>query len=105
MQITLISATRVGKTDTATYVHAVHPPGDYPKRETATIFLMPPLSGFLGYFDEKCRDLLQTQLLGRKTDNGWQSGLIPGEWIADTKAMMGTTNVIRTAYICYVSGQ
>lgn len=98
-QVALIAANRVGKTETATYVDAVHAMGDYPEAWNGYRFSHAPVIWCLGYSGEKCRDLLQTPLLGRKTDKGWAGGLIPGERIADTEAMTGTPNAIRTAYI------
>ncbi|PHM51527.1 phage terminase large subunit family protein [Xenorhabdus sp. KK7.4] len=103
-QVALIAANRVGKTDTATYVDAIHAMGDYPDDWSGYQFDHAPLIWCLGYSGEKCRDLLQTPILGRKTDIGWSGGLIPGELIIDTEPMQGTPNGIRTAYVRHNSG-
>ncbi|MDU5828135.1 MAG: terminase family protein [Mixta calida] len=103
-QVGLIAANRVGKTDTATYVDAIHAMGDYPEEWQGHRFSYAPLIWCLGYSGEKCRDLLQTPILGRKTENGWEGGLIPGELIVDTEPMTGTPNAVRTAYIRHKSG-
>ncbi|WP_391529453.1 terminase large subunit domain-containing protein [Photorhabdus akhurstii] len=103
-QVALIAANRVGKTDTATYVDAIHAMGDYPDDWSGYQFDHAPLIWCLGYSGEKCRDLLQTPILGRKTDSGWSGGLIPGELIIDTEPMQGTPNGIRTAYVRHKSG-
>ncbi|CAM3699909.1 terminase large subunit domain-containing protein [Xenorhabdus thuongxuanensis] len=103
-QVALIAANRVGKTDTATYVDAIHAMGDYPDDWSGYQFDHAPLIWCLGYSGEKCRDLLQTPILGRKTDIGWSGGLIPGELIIDTEPMQGTPNGIRTAYVRHKSG-
>lgn len=103
-QVGLIAANRVGKTDTATYMDATHAMGDYPDEWEGYRFDHAPLVWCLGYSGEKCRDLLQTPIIGRKTDNGWQGGLIPGELIVDTEPMAGTPNAVRSAYIRHKSG-
>ncbi|EBP0973200.1 DNA packaging protein, partial [Salmonella enterica] len=64
-QVALIAANRVGKTDTATYIDAIHAMGDYPDGWKGHQFDHAPLIWCLGYSGEKCRDLLQTPLIGR----------------------------------------
>lgn len=103
-QSALIAANRVGKTETATYIDAIHAMGDYPTDWPGHKFDHAPLIWVLGYSGEKCRDLLQAPLIGRKTDNGWEGGLIPGELIVSTEAMTGTPNAVRSAYIKHKSG-
>ncbi len=104
-QVALIAANRVGKTDTATYIDAIHAIGDYPDGWGGYKFDHAPLIWCLGYSGEKIRDLLQTPLLGRKTDDGWEGGLIPGDLIVDTEPMTGTPNAVRSAYIRHKSGR
>lgn len=104
-QVALIAANRVGKTDTATYIDAVHAMGEYPEGWAGYQFSHAPLIWCLGYSGEKCRDLLQTPLIGRKTGNVWSGGLIPGELIIDTEPMAGTPNAIRTAWIQHKTGE
>ncbi|AYX15431.1 MULTISPECIES: terminase large subunit domain-containing protein [Yersinia] len=103
-QVALIAANRVGKTDTATYIDAIHAMGDYPDGWEGYRFDHAPLIWVLGYSGEKCRDLLQTPLIGRKTDNGWEGGLIPGNLIVGVEPMAGTPNAIRSVYIKHKSG-
>lgn len=103
-QVALIAANRVGKTDTATYIDAIHAMGDYPDDWEGYKFDHAPLIWVLGYSGEKCRDLLQTPLIGRKTDNGWEGGLIPGNLIVGVEPMAGTPNAIRSVYIKHKSG-
>lgn len=103
-QVALIAANRVGKTDTATYIDSVHAMGDYPDGWAGYRFDHAPLIWCLGYSGEKCRDLLQTPIIGRKTDNGWEGGLIPGELIIGTEPMTGTPNAVRTVYVQHKSG-
>lgn len=103
-QSALIAANRVGKTETATYIDAIHAMGDYPDEWTGHRFDHAPLIWVLGYSGEKCRDLLQTPIIGRKTDNGWEGGLIPGELITGVEAMTGTPNAVRSVYIRHKSG-
>ncbi|MEU6504670.1 terminase family protein, partial [Streptomyces californicus] len=104
-QVALIAANRTGKTDTGTGIDAIHAMGDYPEGWDGHRFEHAPLIWCLGYSGEKCRDLLQTPILGRRTDNGWDGGLIPGELIVDTEPMQGTPNAVRSAYIRHKSGQ
>lgn len=103
-QIALIAANRVGKTDTATYIDAIHAMGDYPDNWDGYRFDHAPLIWCLGYSGEKCRDLLQAPILGRKTDNGWEGGLIPGDGIISTEAAQGAASAVRSAYIRHKSG-
>lgn len=103
-QSALIAANRVGKTETATYIDAIHAMGDYPDGWTGHRFEHPPLIWVLGYSGEKCRDLLQTPIIGRKTDSGWVGGLIPGDLIVSVEAMSGTSNAVRSVYIRHKSG-
>lgn len=103
-QSALIAANRVGKTETATYIDAIHAMGDYPADWPGHRFDHAPLIWVLGYSGEKCRDLLQTPIIGRKTDNGWEGGLIPGELIVSVEAMTGTPNAVRSVYIRHKSG-
>ncbi|MFP9529106.1 phage terminase large subunit family protein [Pectobacterium brasiliense] len=103
-QVALIAANRVGKTDTATYIDAIHAIGDYPDDWAGHRFEHAPLIWCLGYSAEKIRDLLQTPILGRKTDNGWEGGLIPGDLIVGTEAAQGAANAVRSAYIKHKSG-
>lgn len=103
-QVALIAANRVGKTDTATFIDAIHAIGDYPDDWAGHRFTHAPLIWCLGYSGEKCRDLLQTPLIGRKTDKGWEGGLIPGELITGTEIMQGTANAMRSVYVKHKSG-
>lgn len=103
-QSALIAANRVGKTETATYIDAIHALGDYPEDWPGHKFEHAPLIWVLGYSGEKCRDLLQTPLIGTKTDASWIGGMIPGERILSTEAMPGTPNGVRTVYVRHKSG-
>ncbi|HHR6017795.1 TPA: terminase large subunit domain-containing protein [Providencia alcalifaciens] len=103
-QVALIAANRVGKTDTATYIDAIHAMGDYPDDWEGYKFDHPPLIWCLGYSGEKIRDLLQVPILGRKADDGWSGGLIPGDRIISTEAAQGAANSVRSAYIRHNSG-
>lgn len=103
-QVALIAANRVGKTDTATYMDAIHLLGDYPDGWEGHKFDHPPLVWCLGYSGEKCRDLLQSAIIGKKIDGVFQGGLIPSERIISTEPMTGTPNAVRSAYIRHASG-
>lgn len=95
---------KVGKTETSLYADAIHAMGDYPEDWQGFRLNHPPLVWLLGYSGEKCRDLLQEPLIGKKIDGEWQGGLIPAERIIQTEAMQGTVGAIRTALIRHSSG-
>lgn len=103
-QCALIAANRVGKTDTATYIDAVHLLGEYPDGWTGHRFDHAPLMWCLGYSGEKCRDLLQAAIIGKKVNGEFTGGLIPPERIVSTEPMTGTPNAVRSAYIRHSSG-
>lgn len=103
-QVALIAANRVGKTDTATYIDAIHAMGDYPEEWAGHKFEHAPLIWVLGYSGEKSRDLLQTSIIGRKVEGEWQGGLIPHERIISTESMTGTPNAVRSVYVKHQSG-
>jgi phage terminase large subunit-like protein len=104
-QVGLIAANRVGKTETATYIDALHAIGDYPEGWTGHRFDHAPLLWVLGYSGEKCRDLLQTPLIGLRMGDNWEGGLIPSELIIKTEAMSGTPNAVRTVWVRHSSGE
>lgn len=104
-QCALIAANRVGKTETSLYMDAVHAMGHYPDNWPGHKFDHAPLIWCLGYSGEKCRDLLQTPLIGIKGDDGrWSGGLIPGHLIVKTESMTGTSGAMRTVYVRHRSG-
>lgn len=104
-QCALIAANRVGKTDTATYIDAIHLLGDYPTDWEGHKFDHAPLVWCLGYSGEKCRDLLQAAIIGKKVNGVFSGGLIPPERIVSTEPMTGTPNAVRSAYIKHSSGE
>lgn len=104
-QLALIAANRTGKTETGTYVDAIHALGDYPDDWPGHVFNSAPLIWCLGYSGEKIRDLLQTPIIGVKGEgNKFSGGLIPPEHIVGWEAMTGTPNALRTVYIRQVGG-
>lgn len=104
-QVALIAANRVGKTETGTGIDAIHAMGDYPADWSGHRFTHAPIIWCLGYSGEKCRDLLQTPIIGKKTDKGWEGGLIPPERILSSEPMTGTPNAVRSVYIKHACGQ
>lgn len=100
----LCAANRVGKTATGVGMDAVHALGDYPDDWEGHRFLHPPLIWLLGYSQEKCRDLLQSELVGRRTDTGFEGGLIPAGRIIGHEAASGTPNALRSLLVRHASG-
>lgn len=100
----LCAANRIGKTYTGTYIDAIHAMGDYPEGWDGHKFEHPPLIWCLGYSGEKCRDLLQKELFGIKTDAGFSGGLIPADLIMSYESMTGTPGAMRTVRVKHVSG-
>lgn len=82
-----MAANRVSKTMTGTYIDAIHALGHYPDWWDGHTFDHAPLIWLLGYSGEKCRDLLQKPIFGRRDDSGWIGGLIPSEYILDHESM------------------
>lgn len=103
-QVCLIAANRIGKTYTGTYIDAIHALGDYPEGWEGHRFEHAPLIWCLGYSGEKTRDLLQVPIVGRKTDDGFEGGLIPPERIVGYESMTGTPNALRTVFVKHASG-
>lgn len=103
-QVALIAANRTGKTETGLGIDAIHATGDYPEDWTGYRFEHAPVMWLLGYSGEKCRDLLQTPLIGKKTGNDWEGGLIPAERIVAFESMQGTVAALRTVRIRHKSG-
>ncbi|WP_234932743.1 hypothetical protein [Salmonella enterica] len=86
------------------YIDAVHLLGEYPDGWTGHRFDHAPLMWCLGYSGEKCRDLLQAAIIGKKVNGEFTGGLIPPERIVSTEPMTGTPNAVRSAYIRHSSG-
>ena len=103
-QVCFMAANRVGKTMTGTYIDAIHALGQYPDWWDGHTFDHAPLIWLLGYSGEKCRDLLQKPIFGRRDDSGWIGGLIPPEYILDHESMTGTPNAMRTVYVRHGGG-
>lgn len=103
-QVMLMAANRVGKTMTGTYIDAIHALGHYPDWWDGHTFDHGPLIWLLGYSGEKCRDLLQTPIFGRRVENQWMDGLIPPEYILEHESMTGTPNAMRTVYVRHGGG-
>lgn len=82
-QVCLIAANRVGKTETGTYIDAIHALGDYPEGWEGHRFEHPPLIWLLGYSGEKLRDLLQAPIFGNVSEGTADGGLIPADRIID----------------------
>lgn len=103
-QVCFMAANRVGKTMTGTYMDSIHALGHYPDWWDGYAFDHAPLIWLLGYSGEKCRDLLQKPIFGRRDDSGWIGGLIPPEYILDHESMTGTPNAMRTVYVRHGGG-
>lgn len=103
-QCALIAANRTGKTDTSTYMDALHLLGEYPDDWPGHKFQHAPLVWCLGYSGEKCRDLLQSAIIGEKINGRFRGGLIPPERIISVEPMAGTPNAVRSACIRHSSG-
>jgi phage terminase large subunit-like protein len=103
-EVCLCAANRIGKTFTGTYIDAIHAMGDYPDDWQGHKFSHAPLIWCLGYSGEKTRDLLQAEILGRKTDDGFEGGLIPSERIHSWESMTGTPGAMRTVRVKHSSG-
>ena len=93
-QVCLIAANRIGKTYTGTYIDAIHLLGDYPSDWRGHVFSHAPLVWCLGYSGEKIRDLLQAPIVGKKSGDGFEGGLIPPEHIKGYESMVGTPNAV-----------
>lgn len=102
--VCLCAANRIGKTFTGTYVDAIHLMGDYPEDWTGYKFTKAPLVWCLGYSGEKTRDLLQSEIFGRYSENSFTGGLIPPELIVDWKSMSGTPGAMREVRVKHKSG-
>lgn len=100
----LCAANRIGKTDTGCGIDAIHATGDYPDDWSGHKFKHPPLIWLLGYSMEKTRDLLQSELIGKKINGAWSGGLIPASRIMGTESAVGTPNALRTIYVRHKSG-
>ena len=103
-EVCLCAANRIGKTYTGTYIDAIHAMGDYPPDWEGHKFDHAPLIWCLGYSGEKCRDLLQKELFGIKTEEGFSGGLIPADRITSYEAMAGTAGAVRTVRVKHSSG-
>ena len=103
-QVCLIAANRIGKTWTGTYIDAMHALGDYPDDWPGHVFEHAPLIWCMGYSGEKCRDLLQAPIVGRKSGEGFFGGLIPPDHIVGYESMIGTPNALRTVYVRQIGG-
>lgn len=103
-EVCLCAANRIGKTYTGTYIDAIHAMGDYPPDWEGHKFDHAPLIWCLGYSGEKCRDLLQKELFGIKTDDGFSGGLIPADRITSYEAMAGTAGAVRTVRVKHSGG-
>lgn len=104
-QVCLIAANRIGKTYTGTYVDAIHALGDYPDDWVGHKFDHAPLVWCLGYSGEKCRDLLQAPIVGRKNGETFEGGLIPPDRIIGYESMTGTPNALRTVLVRHKTGE
>lgn len=82
-QVCLMAANRVGKTETGTYVDAIHALGEYPAGWTGHRFEHAPLIWILGYSGEKLRDLLQHPLIGSYSEGSCDGALIPADRVLD----------------------
>jgi len=103
-QACLIAANRIGKTYLGTYIDAVHALGDYPEDWNGHKFEHAPLIWCLGYSGEKTRDLLQTEIVGRKIGDKFEGGLIPPDRIVSYESMVGTPGALRSVYVKHSSG-
>lgn len=103
-QVCFMAANRVGKTMTGTYMDSIHALGHYPDWWDGYAFDHAPLIWLLGYSGEKCRDLLQKPIFGRREDDSWVGGLIPPEYILGHESMTGTPNAMRTVYVRHGGG-
>lgn len=92
-------------TNTATYIDAIHALGEYPAEWPGHKFSHAPLIWCLGYSGEKCRDLLQSALIGTKIDGQYHGGLIPPDRIISTEPMTGTPNGVRSVLVRHISGE
>lgn len=103
-EVCLCAANRIGKTFTGTYVDAIHALGDYPDDWEGHKFKHAPTIWCLGYSGEKTRDLLQKEIFGNKTDDGFEGGLVPPERIVSWESMTGTPGAMRTVRVKHSSG-
>lgn len=99
-----MAANRVGKTYTGCAIDATHLTGEYPDDWEGYKYDKPIMAWLLGYSGEKTRDLLQTELFGRFSENKFQGGLIPSEKIIDWRSMTGTTGAMREVRVKYKNG-
>lgn len=82
-QCLLMAANRVGKTYTGCYIDAIHATGRYPDDWEGHRFTEAPLIWVLGYSGEKCRDILQSAIVGAYSNGECTGALIPKEAILD----------------------
>lgn len=104
IEVCLCAGNRIGKTQTGIGIDAVHATGLYPDDWTGHRFQKPPLIWILGYSMEKCRDLLQLPLVGRKMGEVFTGGLIPTALIEGYEGAAGIPNACRTLFIKHASG-
>lgn len=100
----LMAANQVGKSRTGCLIDAFHLTGDYPEDWEGHKFQGPITAWLLGYSGEKTRDLLQTKLVGRFINNGFEGGYIKPSDIVDWKSMTGTPGAMREVRVRHVSG-
>ena len=83
---------------------AYHLTGDYPADWEGIKFEFAPMCWLLGYSGEKTRDLLQTKLFGRLTNQTFEGGLIMADRIVDYKSMSGTSGACREVRVKHKTG-
>jgi phage terminase large subunit-like protein len=100
----LCAGNQIGKTYTGTYIDAIHLMGDYPDDWEGHRFEFAPMIWCLGYSMEKTRDLLQTALFGRYTNQQFEGGLVPADMIVGQESATGTPNAMRSVRVKHKSG-
>ncbi|MCK4525954.1 terminase family protein [candidate division WOR-3 bacterium] len=100
----MMAANRIGKTyGVGGYELTLHLTGQYPPWWEGRKFDRPVRTWACGTTGQTVRDIIQRKLLGPINDLG--TGLIPGEYIVETKKKAGNVpDTIETVYVKHITG-
>lgn len=97
-----MAGNQLGKTMAGAAECAMHLTGRYPEKWKGRRFRKPPVAWAAGDTGEVVRDTIQRLLVGRVGQEG--TGFIPADAIIETKAAMGTSDLISTIRVQHKSG-
>jgi len=93
----MISANRVGKSQTGAYEVSYHLTGDYPDWWVGRRFREPVSGWCAGDTSKTVRDIIQLELLGKTGEYG--TGMIPGKYLVKTTPKHGLPDAVDTVYV------